>query len=254
MSQEQKFSDEFLNAFVDDQLASEEKGHAYLSINNNEGLNRRVCELRKMRDLVQLAYKNLPTFAAPDPRAGRLRAHVAAGFILALGVTLGWLLHQPGFVPEQTARVAAPPAPAVTTVEKPRVAPPTRPTVVAANEVKVLFHLNSDKPERIQEVLDEAEALLKFYRSAGQIARVQVIANGDGLNLLRTDKSPDPERVRAMLKTYDNLSFAACQNTIDRLKREQGVTAELLPGASVVDSGVAQIILRQQQGWIYIQV
>ncbi len=262
MNQEQKFSDEFLNAFVDDQLAPEEKGRAYISINNDEALNRQVCELRKMRDLVQFAYKDLPTVAAPGPRAGRLGANIAAGLILATGVGLGWLLHQPGSAPEQAARVVAPPAtvpapPAATaaTAEKPRVAPqPAKPLAVAANEVKVLFHLNSDKPERIQEVLDEAEALLKFYRAAGQIARVQVITNGDGLNLLRTDKSPDPERVRAMLKTYDNLSFAACQNTIDRLKREQGVTAELLPGASVVDSGVAQIILRQQQGWIYIQV
>lgn len=239
MSQEQKFSDEFLNAFVDDQLAPEEKGRAYISINNDDALNRQVCELRKMRDLVQFAYKDLPTVAAPGPRAGRLGANIAAGLILATGVGLGWLLHQPDSTPAQEARIAAPPA---------------RPLAVAGNEVKVLFHLNSDKPDRIQEVLDEAEALLKFYRSAGQIARVQVITNGDGLNLLRTDKSPDPERVRAMLKTYDNLSFAACQNTIDRLKREQGITAELLPGASVVDSGVAQIILRQQQGWIYIQV
>lgn len=254
MSQEQKFSDEFLNAFVDDQLAPEEKGRAYISINNDDALNRQVCELRKIRDLVQFAYKELPASAAPGPRAGRLGANIAAGLILATGVGLGWLLHQPGSAPEQTARVAAPEAMATATVEKPRSAPPAKPMVTAANEIKVLFHLNSDKPERIQEVLDEAEALLKFYQSAGQIARVQVITNGDGLNLLRTDKSPDPERVRAMLKTYDNLSFAACQNTIDRLKREQGITAELLPGASVVDSGVAQIILRQQQGWIYIQV
>ncbi len=261
MSQEQKFSDEFLNAFVDDQLAPEEKGRAYLSINNNEGLNRQVCELRKMRDLVQLAYKNPSAFATPGPRAGRLRAHVAAGFILALGVAVGWLLHQPGPAPEQAAHVAVPDISGSTlaaktgaATEKPRSTQPAKPLVVATNEVKVLFHLSSNKPDRIQEVLDETEALLKFYRSTGQIARVQVIANGDGLNLLRIDKSPDPERVRAMLKTYDNLSFAACQNTIDRLKREQGITAELIPGASVVDSGVAQIILRQQQGWVYIQV
>ena len=258
MNQEQKFSDEFLNAFVDDQLASEEKGRAYLSINSDESLNRQVCELRKMRDLVQLAYKDLPAVTAPGPRAGRLGANIAAGFVLALGVGLGWLLHQPGTSPELAPPIAALPttvsAPPARETQKSPAVSPAKPAVVAVNEVKVLFHLNSDKPERIQEVLDEAEALLKFYRSAGQIARVQVIVNGDGLNLLRTDKSPDPDRVRAMLKTYDNLSFAACQNTIDRLKREQGITAELLPGASVVDSGVAQIILRQQQGWIYIQV
>lgn len=261
MSQDQKFSDEFLNAFVDDQLAPEEKGRAYASINRDEGLNRQVCELRKMRDLVQLAYKEPPAAAPAGPRGrrhARLRASVAAGFILSVGVALGWILNHPGRTPaaHPLASTQVNPTPAsVPSVPAQTAAKPAHlaPAVTAANEIKVLFHLNSDHPERVQGVLDEAEALLKFYRSAGQIARVQIIVNGDGLNLLRADKSPDPERVSAMQKTYDNLSFAACQNTIDRLKREQGITAQLLPGAIVVDSGVAQIILRQQQGWIYIQ-
>ena len=262
MSQDQKFSDEFLNAFVDDQLAPEEKARAYASINRDEALNRQVCELRKMRDLVQLAYKEPPAAAPAGPRGrrhARLRAGVAAGFILSAGVALGWILNHPSRTPAakplatsqvNPASVPNAPAPTPTTAKPVHIAP----VVSAAHEIKVLFHLNSDHPERVQGVLDEAEALLKFYRSIGQIARVQVIVNGDGLNLLRADKSPDPERVSAMQKTYDNLSFAACQNTIDRLKREQGVIAQLLPGATVVDSGVAQIILRQQQGWIYIQV
>ncbi len=258
MSQDQKFSDEFLNAFVDDQLAPEEKGCAYASINRDEGLNRQVCELRKMRDLVQLAYKQPPAAAPAGPRSlrnARLRASVAAGFILSAGVALGWLLHQPSRAPaiEALASSASTPVASAQTAVAVKSTRPA-PVVATANEIKVLLHLNSDQPDRVQGVLDEAEALLKFYQSIGQIARVQVIVNGDGLNLLRADKSPDPERVSAMQKTYDNLSFVACQNTIDRLKREQGITAQLLPGAIVVDSGVAQIILRQQQGWIYIQV
>ena len=265
MSQNQKFSDEFLNAFVDDQLAPEEKARAYASINHDEALNRQVCELRKMHDLVQLAYRQLPVSAPTGPRLrrhARLRTSVAASFILSIGVVLGWLLHQlpsaPGTAPQASASsepaTAAPVQTAAVTAKPVRPAPAVAPVAATANEIKVLFHLNSDQPDRVHDVLDEAEALLKFYRSTGQIARVQIIVNGDGLNLLRADKSPDPLRVSAMQKTYDNLSFAACHNTIDRLKREQGLIAQLLPGTIVVDSGVAQIILRQQQGWIYIQV
>jgi hypothetical protein len=48
--------------------------------------------------------------------------------------------------------------------------------------------------------------------------------------------------------------FVACQNTIDRLKSERGISAKLLPEAVVIDSAVAQIMRRQQQGWAYIQV
>ena len=228
MNQEQKFSDEFLNAFVDDQLASEEKGRAYLSINSDESLNRQVCELRKMRDLVQLAYKDLPAVTAPGPRAGRLGANIAAGFVLALGVGLGWLLHQPGTSPELAPPIAALPttvsAPPARETQKSPAVSPAKPAVVAVNEVKVLFHLNSDKPERIQEVLDEAEALLKFYRAAGQIARVQVITNGGWCcapTVAPAERARDAED--------DNLSFAACQNTIDRLMRERASPRSCCP-------------------------
>ncbi len=246
---EQKFSDEFLNAFVDEQLAAEEKSRAYQAIGADTALNQRVCELRKLRDLVRLAYQDPPAAPVPNMRTHRYRAGSAAALLLlTVGVTLGWLLHDPSAAPPVADAPAA--APVVT-------AAATAPSPAAATrgkETKVLLHLNSGNPARMQEVLDEAELLLKHYRANRQIARVQIIVNGEGLNLLRADTSPYPERVSALLQKYDNLLFAACQNTIDRLTREQGIIARLLPGTVVVDSGVAQIILRQQQGWIYIQV
>ena len=60
-----EFSDEFLNAFLDNQLTLEEKERAYLRISQDEVLNRRVCELRKIQDAVRLSYQNPP---APPAR------------------------------------------------------------------------------------------------------------------------------------------------------------------------------------------
>src|SRR4030066_349022 len=74
MSQEKRFSDEFLNAFVDNQIAAEEKSRAYVEIHQDEGLNRQVCELRKLHDLVQLAYRDPPAppvHAVSGPDSGR---------------------------------------------------------------------------------------------------------------------------------------------------------------------------------------
>ena len=56
-----------------------------------------------------------------------------------------------------------------------------------------------------------------------------------------------------MQKRYRNLMFAACQNTLDKYG-DLGLETHLLPGTFVIDSGVAQIIRLQQQGWVYIQV
>ena len=246
----EKFSDEFLNAFIDDQLAPEEKTRAYAVINQDKALSQQVCELRKMRDLVRLAYKDVPS--APAPMSQRAQASTrryagaaAAGLVLSVGVAMGWVLR--GVEAQPHDQDVAAQAPATGT-------PELLHTSVAGNEVKIVLHINRGTPQAMKAVLDEAESVLTFYEGAGVTAIVEIIANGDGLDLLRTDRSPFAARINTMQKRYQNLSFAACQNTIDRLKREHGIQARLLPEATVIDSGVAQIILLQQQGWAYVQV
>lgn len=60
MGQGQKLSDEFINAFVDDQLLPEDRARIYAEAASDEAFNLRVCELRKIRDLIRLAYRDLP--------------------------------------------------------------------------------------------------------------------------------------------------------------------------------------------------
>ena len=59
MSQAHEVSDECINAFVDNQVTPEEKAWIYAHLAANEAFNRRVCELRKIRDLIGLAYREL---------------------------------------------------------------------------------------------------------------------------------------------------------------------------------------------------
>ena len=98
MNEQQKFSDEFINAFVDDQLTPEEKAQVYARLSGNEPLSRQICELRKTRDLVQLAYKEppMPARGMATLSAGRkIGLGVAAGLALAIiGGMVGWFLHQ----------------------------------------------------------------------------------------------------------------------------------------------------------------
>ena len=89
-------SDEFLSAFVDNQLTQEEKADAYDQINGSKEINKQICELRKLSDLVRLAYDNPP--AAPNTQERSITksfqlnvaACILAGLTLVLGVVLGW--------------------------------------------------------------------------------------------------------------------------------------------------------------------
>ncbi len=235
MNEPQKFSDEFINAFVDDQLTPEEKAQVYARLSGNEALSRQICELRKTRDLVQLAYKEppMPARGMATLSAGRkIGLGVAAGLMLLIGGVSGWLLHQssPGQATSVAQKTPGDDAPA-----------------------KVLFHVSDGHIDHLKNVLDDVEELMKHYRRSHQTAHVEVITNGEGLGLLLAGISPYAERIQKMQKDYQDLTFVACQNTIERYQQELGLTAKLLPGVVVIDSGVAQIMRRQHQGWAYIQ-
>ena len=293
MSQEKRFSDEFLNAFVDNQVTAEEKSQAFIEIGQDEALNRQVCELRKLHDLVQLAYREPPAPPAritsgSTSRHARLRFGVAASVLLTLGIVLGSQIRMPATAPSVTA------VPAAANLQAARLAPPTKPVQpkAAATEVvtdhvvsqqaataipaaetaavpapviarnafpdntttKVLIHLARDDVDQLSQALDDIEGLLKHYRETRQNARLEVVVNGGGLELVRTDTSAFAGRIQRLQREYDNLTFAACQNTIDRLADELGTSVQLLPGVITIDSGMAEIMRRQSQGWTYLQV
>jgi len=303
MNQDKRFSDEFLNAFVDNQLASEDKDRAYIEISQDESLNRQVCELRKLHDLVQLAYRDIPPppVRAADTSSRRSRAGygVAAAVVLGIGIILGIQFKLPDTLREQSVGHSTSPAQTAAVPATPRhspkplvqrtkpasvssvvaTAPSAQPVKQAAmngstpeilpaaaaprsiNDVhigsvrnKVLIHLANDDPARLSQAMDDIEGLMRHYRDNRVSAHVEVVINGRGLELVRVDTSAHAARIARLLKEYDNLTFAACQNTIDRLKREQGITARLLPGVVVTDSGMAEIMRRQHQGWTYLQV
>jgi hypothetical protein len=282
------YSEEFLNSFVDNQLSAEEKSQAYLDIGQYPDLNRQVCELRKVHDLVQLAYQNVPpppvsAGARPQRRRGM---GVAASVLLVLGVAFGMQFRfEPAATPPSVTtspapvaqnntplQIAAPARAARVTASAPAIrpadAPATKPAELLVDhgippraplpthgvKNKVLIHLADNDTRQVDAALDEIEGLMRHYRDTRQTAHVEVVMNGQGLDLVRADVTPFSARVAQLQREFDNLTFAACQNTIDRLKREQNITVRLLPGVIIIDSGMAEIMRRQHQGWTYLQV
>lgn len=241
-----EFSAEHLNAFVDEQLAAEEKSRLLVALNSNEALSREVCELRKVRDLVRLAY---PEPATASARRGRpagfnLPAVAATVAVLAIGMVFGWFLH---------TRVTGNANDIATERAVPAASVHLASATSAHTPSRIILHVSNSDPKRLAEILNDIDGLLRYYKAMNQNVRVEVVTNGEGLALLRTDTTPYARRIAELQEQHDNLAFIACQNTIDRLAREKGITARLLPGVVIIDSGVAQLMRRQNQGWAYIQ-
>ena len=117
-----------------------------------------------------------------------------------------------------------------------------------------MVHLTNPDQAVAGELLDDVEHMLRAYQQDGQPLRVEIVSHGEGLDLLRSRLSEHRERISALSRTFANLTFVACKNTIDRVQVSQGIEVNMLPEAEVTESGVNHVVKRQKEGWTYIRV
>ena len=111
---------------------------------------------------------------------------------------------------------------------------------------RVVWELTSDSPEQWQATLNNVENLQKAFGKEN--TELEVVAHGKGLQALLKANTSSGERIAAIAAS--GVRFAACSNSMRRL----GVTkADLLPAAQPVDSGVAEVVRKQEAGWAYLK-
>jgi intracellular sulfur oxidation DsrE/DsrF family protein len=111
---------------------------------------------------------------------------------------------------------------------------------------RVVFQL--DEPEGaawdslVKHVNNTRDALAKDGGS-----QVEVVFWGAGLNMLRKTNTAYEARLKQL--SDDGVTLSACRNAMRVMNVK---TEDLLPFASEVDSGIAEIVRKQESGWAYI--
>lgn len=243
MGPRKPISEDTLQAWVDGQFSTEESAALLVELQGDRELMKRACDIRMLKEAVRLAYQDPPPPAGlyqTVRQSGAWRSLVATVAVLVIGVVMGWNL-----------RPSEP-------VQRFVVLDPTGsgqlPVSAESEAMRIVFHMTNPDMAVGGELLDEIETMLQAYRRQGEDLRVEVVAHGEGLGLLRERLSLHQDRIETMADRYPNLTFVACQNTIDRLRVERGVEVVLLPDAYLTESGVNHVVRRQQEGWVYIRV
>ena len=97
-------------------------------------------------------------------------------------------------------------------------------------------------------VLNNVANLQKHYGMDN--VDIVVVAYGPGLSIL-TKQSKEAKRVESL--ALQNITFDACHNTMEGIKRKTGKMPVLLEGVKVVPAGVAQIVELQEKGYAYVR-
>lgn len=245
MNLKTSYSDEFLNAYLDGELAEEDRERLLADAASNDVLKARLARLHKTRQLLRGAYQDLPTPGAlPAPRR-RPFDHATIATLLVAGVAVLAITFGLGWASHSASR------PYNTLVD---IAQTVQHNTADANAVRLLLHVTTGDAKKLSTVLEETELLLQEYGDRSADVQVQILTNGAGLNLVRADVSPVAAQVRALKQRYGNVNFLACKNAIERLQRERHLHVKLLPEAQEVPSALGEIIRRQTQGWTYVRI
>lgn len=254
-SDDKLISDEHLNAFIDNQLDADEKSRILASIKSDSELSHRACELKRLRELVQHAYE-LPSVRPDHTRPSRamrgsLQATAAAA-LLAVGGMIGWITHGQQYPATNSLDVKAMYLDEEKAFQTARV--DDAPTIQGGR--KILLHISTDDPQKLEDALNTTERLLQTYRARHVPVELELVANAGGLNLLRADISPFADRIEDLQFRYEELTFFACQTAINQmLEREhRNQVPPLLPQALTTPNALDQILTRLQEGWVYISV
>jgi intracellular sulfur oxidation DsrE/DsrF family protein len=118
---------------------------------------------------------------------------------------------------------------------------------------RLVLQVNTNDPAVMNLALNNAVNVEQHYKGLGEQVKIEIVALGPGLNMLRDDTSPVKERIRTLAEASRSISFAACDNTRANMSRAEQKEIPLISQASLVPSGVVRVMELQEQGWSYVR-
>ena len=236
MSMDEKFSDERLHMFIDDEMNSSDRAEIMEAINKDDHLSSRVCELIQLKDAVRLAYSEPPRSSHENPQwsslhnTGTYMSIAASILLLAVGTLAGWMLY-----PQLSGQYD---------------------NVVASAEQyqsdKIIIHISQADPAQFSNTLAYTEKFLEEHKDSGD--QIDVVAHASGLNLMRADVSPLKQQILALMDKYDNVHFIACAGAIKMYRQKNGMAPDIIIGVGTDTTAFDHIVGRLQSGgWKYIK-
>lgn len=111
---------------------------------------------------------------------------------------------------------------------------------------RAVIEVTAEAAPQWEAVLNNVENMQKAF--APEPTEIEVVAHGKGLAMLQKANVAQSERMAKIAAT--GVKFAACENTMRRMKVQK---ADLFDFAVTVDSGVAEVVRKQEAGWAYLK-
>jgi uncharacterized protein len=129
----------------------------------------------------------------------------------------------------------------------------TPPAAAKRAEHHLILQVNTNDPAAMNLALNNATNVTDYYKELGEKVQIEVVTFGPGLHMLREDTSPVKARIETMALSTPEVSFKACGNTQEKMRKAEDKDIPIIPQAQMVKSGVVHVMQREEQGWTYVK-
>ncbi len=129
----------------------------------------------------------------------------------------------------------------------------TIPGHAAGQPHKLALQISDNDKAKMNTVLNVAANVSRYYSDKGEEVEIEIVAFNAGLHMLRADTTPVATRLKSFSQGMPNVTFRACENTLDAMTKKEGKKPPLVSNAKIVPAGVVQLIELNEKGWTIVR-
>ena len=96
----------------------------------------------------------------------------------------------------------------------------------------LILQVNTNDPAAMNLALNNATNVAQYYKELGEKVEIEVVTFGPGLHMLRDDTSPVKARIETMALSTPEVSFKACGNTQENMRKAENKDIPIIPQAT----------------------
>lgn len=113
-----------------------------------------------------------------------------------------------------------------------------------AKQHRIVFHLATGDTLAYRALTKQLNNVLAYWPTA----LLEVVVHNKGISFMRRDQSVFEPEIQALKSK--GVIFAVCENT---MKQQKLTKDQILSEAVFVPVGLAELVIRQEEGWSYIK-
>lgn len=122
----------------------------------------------------------------------------------------------------------------------------------AAGVHRVVILIDSDEEKIMGHAISYSMNITRAFAARHQSVKIEVVANGSGIRLLRADTSPLQPAVAMLRQTIPDITLSMCDSSRQIAEQKEGRSIGLIDGARLVPFGIGRVVELQEAGWSYV--